>query len=57
MKKDKTGAIESLDKALKLGFGSYYQLIGDKDLAFIRQTPEFIALLKKYFPEETKKIN
>ena len=50
MKKDKTGAIESLDKSLKLGFGSYYQLIGDKDLDFIRQTPEFNALLKKYFP-------
>lgn len=55
MKKDKTGAVESLDKALKLGFGSYYQLIGDKDLDFIRQSPEFNVLLEKYFPEETKK--
>lgn len=55
MKKDKAGALESLEKALKLGFGSYYQLVCDTDLDFIRNDAGFEALLKKYFPEEHKK--
>lgn len=55
MKKDKAGALESLDKALKMGFGSYYQIKYDYDLDFIRQTPEYTALLEKYFPAESKR--
>jgi len=55
MKKDKAAALESLEMSLRLGFGSYFQLIGDKDLDLIRLTPEYIALLEKYFPEEMNK--
>lgn len=54
MKKDKAGALESLEKSLQLGFGSFFQLTADRDLDFIRQTPEFNTLLAKYFPEEIK---
>jgi len=42
-------ALESLEKSLKLGFGSYFQLMNDADLDFIRQLPEFKALLRQYF--------
>ena len=52
---EKTVALESLEKSLKLGFGNYFQLTSDKDLDYIRDTPEFNALLKKYFPGETSK--
>jgi hypothetical protein len=52
MKKDKSGALESLEKALNKGFGSYFQFAYDKDLDFIRNTPEYNVLVKKYFPEE-----
>ena len=54
VKKDKNAALESIEKALKLGFGSYFMLTSDNDLAFIRDTPEFKALLGKYFPDEVK---
>jgi hypothetical protein len=50
MKKDKTGALKSLEKSLELGFGSYIQMVSDADLDFIRMEPEFNQLLKKYFP-------
>jgi tetratricopeptide (TPR) repeat protein/uncharacterized caspase-like protein len=50
LKKDKAGALESLEKSLQLGFGNYFMLTCDNDLAFIRHTPEFKALLEKYFP-------
>jgi hypothetical protein len=53
--KDKTGALESLEKSLKLGFGSYFQFSSDKDLDFIRDTPEYKELLNKYFPEGSRK--
>lgn len=52
---EKTVALESLEKSLKLGFGNYFQLTSDKDLDYIRDTPEFNALLKKYFPGERSK--
>jgi tetratricopeptide (TPR) repeat protein len=52
LRKDKTTALESLDKALSKGFGSYFQVSSDTDLDFIRDTPEFSALVKKYFPGE-----
>lgn len=55
LKNNKTGAIESLEKSLKLGFGNYLQITMDKDLDPIREMPEYKALLLKYFPEETKK--
>jgi len=53
--KDNKTALESLEKSLKLGFGSYFQLAFDADLDAIRSTPEFKALLQSYFPEKTKK--
>ena len=55
MRKDKKTALISLEKSLKEGFGSYFQLAYDFDLDYIRDTPEFKALLQKYFPDETKK--
>ena len=55
LRKDKIGALKSIEKALSLGFGTYFMLTSDNDLEFIRNTPEFVALLKKYFPEETKR--
>lgn len=50
LKKDKAGALECLEKSLQLGFGSYYQVMYDKDLDLIRSLPEFKTLLRKYFP-------
>jgi len=55
LQKDKTSALESLGKALKLGFGNYFQITSDADLNFIRGTPEFKALQETYFPYEKKK--
>ena len=55
LKKDKTGAIESLKKSLQLGFGNYFMLTCDNDLALIRDLPEFITLVLKYFPGESQK--
>lgn len=55
LKKDTTGALESLEKSLKLGFGNYFMLTCDNDLAILRDTPEFKALVQKYFPEQSKK--
>jgi tetratricopeptide (TPR) repeat protein len=55
LKKDKAGALESIERSLKLGFGNYFMLTSDDDLALIRDTPEFKALLKKYFPDKTRK--
>ncbi|MBK9569338.1 MAG: tetratricopeptide repeat protein [Chitinophagaceae bacterium] len=52
---DKKTALESLEKSLKLGFGTYFMLTSDDDLASIRNEPEFKALLIKYFPAEVKK--
>lgn len=51
LKKDKKPALASLLQALDLGFGSLYQIKYDHDLDFIRDTPEFAAILKKYFPD------
>lgn len=52
MKKDKKLALASLLQALDLGFGSLYQIKYDHDLDFIRNTPEFATILKKYFPDQ-----
>ena len=54
LKQDKQTSLESLEKALKLGFGSYFQLAYDDDLSFVRNTPEFKLLLQQYFPEEVR---
>ncbi|MBL0273731.1 MAG: hypothetical protein IPQ06_11825 [Chitinophagaceae bacterium] len=36
---DKQTALESLEKSLKLGFGTYFMLTSDDDLASIRNEP------------------
>ncbi|HQV06161.1 MAG: caspase family protein [Chitinophagaceae bacterium] len=50
--KNKTAALESLKKSLAAGFGDYFLIKNDHDLDFIRNTPEFKAMLKKYFPKK-----
>lgn len=57
LQKDKNGALESIEKALKLGFGNYFMLTCDNDLAYIRDTPEFKALVQKYFPKKSAPKN
>lgn len=52
LQKDKTAAIESLAKSMKLGFGDYFMLMHDNDLEIIRSMPEFAAMMKKYFPDK-----
>ena len=52
LKNDKNVALENIEKALKLGFGNYFMLTSDNDLALIRDTPEFKVLLEKYFPDK-----
>ena len=52
---DKKATMESLEKSMKLGFGDYYMLTNDNDLDFIRETPEFSVMMKKYFPDKWKK--
>ena len=51
MKKDTAQALASLDKALQLGFGSYFQVLYDRDLAPLRSLPRFRELVKEYFPK------
>ena len=48
--KQNEAALSSLEKALQLGYGNYFTLMYDEDLASIRETPQFKALIKKYFP-------
>lgn len=55
LRKDKAGALESLEKSLKLGFGNYFMLTADNDLAILRDMPEFKALVQKYFPNKSEK--
>ncbi len=55
LQKDKTTALESLEKSLKLGFGDYFMLVSDNDLSFIRETNEFKVMMEKYFPGKGKK--
>lgn len=55
--KDKQAALASLENALRLGYGNYFTLLYDGDLAFVRTAPEFKNLLKKYFPKESAAIN
>lgn len=47
---DTDGALESLEKALQMGYGNYFILTCDADIESIRNTPAFKTLLKKYFP-------
>lgn len=54
LNKDMATALESLEKSLVAGFGSYYQISNDKDLDYIRDSQRFKDLLKKYFPEEVR---
>ncbi|RYY62453.1 MAG: tetratricopeptide repeat protein, partial [Chitinophagaceae bacterium] len=53
--KDNSTALASLQKALALGFGQYEMLQCDGDLAPLRETPGYKALLKKYFPDRKTK--
>ncbi len=46
---DITGSLESLEKALKLGYGSIYSLKYDADLENVRKTAGFKDLVNKYF--------
>ncbi len=46
--KNKDKALESLGKSLELGFTRFAHLERDADLDFIRETPEYKALLAKY---------
>ena len=46
----KDAAIDNLKKAMAAGFINHFLLTSDDDLAGIRDTPEFKALLKQYFP-------
>jgi hypothetical protein len=55
LKKNKVAALNSLEKSLKLGFGNYFMLTSDDDLAFIRNEPEFKEMLKRYFPDRPGK--
>ncbi len=55
LRKDTAGALESLTKSLRLGFGNYFMLTADNDLAIIRDTPAFKALVREYFPGNGKK--
>jgi hypothetical protein len=52
LKNDKAGALESLEKSLKSGFGNYFMLTCDNDLASIRNEPAFKAMVQKYFPQK-----
>jgi hypothetical protein len=52
---DKDSAIDHLKKSLSLGFGNYFMVTSDQDLDNIRNTPEFGALLKLYFPDKVKR--
>lgn len=54
LRRENTPALQSLEKALKLGYGNYFTLMYDADLTFIRDTPEFENLIKKYFPDKIK---
>jgi tetratricopeptide (TPR) repeat protein len=54
LQKNKTEALENLQKSLELGFGNYFMVTGDADLDYIRDTPEFNNLLKKYFPDKAR---
>lgn len=54
LQKKQSEALENLQKSLELGFGNYFILTSDEDLDYIRNTPGFTALLKKYFPDKFK---
>ena len=54
MKKDTVAALKDIEKSLALGYGNYFTLKYDADLARVRQLPTYSKLLKKYFPAEEK---
>ena len=54
LQKNKKEALENLQKSLELGFGNYFMVTSDADLDYIRDTPEFTDLLKKYFPDKAR---
>jgi len=51
---NKTTSLKHLEESLKNGFNNSELIKLDPDLDNIRSTPEFKALIKKYFPEEYK---
>ena len=56
LQKNKKAALDNIKKSLNLGFGNYFMLMSDDDLSLIQNTPEYVALLKKYFPDKIKLI-
>lgn len=48
--KDKNNALRYLEKSLELGFNRFAHIERDSDLDFIRNTPEFQKLIRKYKP-------
>lgn len=46
--KDKDKALAHLEKALRLGYKRFAHIDRDSDLDFLRETPEFKALISKY---------
>ncbi|MBC8018337.1 MAG: tetratricopeptide repeat protein [Verrucomicrobia bacterium] len=44
-------SMEWLEKALTRGFGDFGKLYEDKQLSSIRQTPSFMELIRRYFPQ------
>lgn len=54
MIEDIPAALESIEKALKLGYGNIYSLKYDADLENVRKTPQFKALVSKYFKVNLK---
>jgi len=55
LQKDTAGALYNLRQSLTLGFGNYFLLTSDHDLALVRETAEFHALLRQFFPDKVKR--
>jgi len=53
LENDTNGALDSIEKALKAGFGNYFLLTSDDDLKLIRNNSRYLDLLKKYFPQNS----
>lgn len=51
---DVEGTLDSVEKALRTGFGSHYQLTNDLDLSLVWDHPRFKTLMARYFTSEGK---
>lgn len=52
LKKQPAECLQHLQKAVQKGFKDYYSILHDEDLKSIRNTPEYIALVKEHVPEK-----